>query len=72
MRSSDGATLAAIGPTKNPSGARVKREAEGIGAERNGDNAGQDAICVWHGLTAHFADRRASSSRSMQKSEEHL
>jgi hypothetical protein len=47
-------------------------EAEEDWAKRNGDNAGQDAICVWHGRTGHFADRRASSSRSMQKSEEHL
>jgi hypothetical protein len=29
-------------------------------------------ICVWRGRTGHFAGRRASSSRSMQKSEEHL
>src|SRR5262245_6310641 len=26
-----------------------------IGAETNGDNAGQDAVCVWHGRTSHFA-----------------
>jgi hypothetical protein len=50
----------------------VKREAEEDGAKRNGDNAGQDAICVWHGRTGDFADRGASSSCSMQKSEEHL
>ena len=29
-------------------------------------------ICVRHGRTGHFADRRAISSRSMQESEEHL
>jgi len=51
-----------------PWGGRRKK----IGAKKNGDNAGQDAICVWHGRTGHFADHRASSSRSMQKSEEHL
>jgi hypothetical protein len=34
---------------------------------------GQDAIRVLrHGRTGHFADRRATGSRSMQKSEEHL
>jgi len=44
----------------------------GLGQKRNGDNAGQDAIRVWHGRTGHFADRRATGSRSMQKSEEHL
>ncbi len=38
-----------------------------IGAKRNGDNAGQEPVCVWHGRTGHPADRRASSSRSMQK-----
>jgi hypothetical protein len=55
---------------KNPA---VKREAEeDWGKEKNGDNTGQDAICVWHGRTGHFADHRATSSRSMQKSEEHL
>jgi hypothetical protein len=31
-------------------------EAEEDWAKRNGDNAGQDAICVWHGRTGHFAD----------------
>src|SRR6516165_7304182 len=51
----------------------VTREAEEDWRnKRNGDNAGQEPICVWHGRTGHFADRRASSSRSMQKSEEHL
>ena len=33
-----------------------------IGAKRNGDNAGQDAIRIWHGRTGHFADRRARSA----------
>jgi hypothetical protein len=50
----------------------VKREAEEDWGRGDGDKAGQDAICVWHGRTSHFPDRRASSSRSMQKSEEHL
>ena len=51
-----------------PSNAKRRR----IGAKRNGDNAGQDASCVRDGRTGHPADRRASSSRSMQKSEKHL
>src|SRR5215467_9738550 len=50
----------------------VTREAEEDWRKRNGDNAGQEPICVRHGRTGYFADRRASSSRSMQKSEEHL
>jgi hypothetical protein len=57
---------------KNSNAPAVKREAEEDWAKKNGDNAGQDAICVWHGRTGLFADHRASSSRSMQKSEEHL
>jgi hypothetical protein len=55
-------------PLPQPSNAKRRR----IGAKRNGDNAGQDAICVWDGRASHFAGRRATSSRSMQKSEEHL
>ena len=43
-----------------------------IGESTNGDKAGQDASCVSQVRTSHFPDRRASSSRSMQKSEEHL
>jgi hypothetical protein len=65
--------LATLGEEQEPGGTSGQaRSGGGLGQKRNGDNAGQDAICVWDGRTDHFAHRRASSSRSMQKSEEHL